>query len=59
MSPPMPFMTGSTTVSAIALAMALSMALPPSYSMRSPACAARGWLVLTALAASSGIFCDG
>jgi hypothetical protein len=55
----MPFMTGSTTVSAIALAMALSMALPPSYSMRSPACAARGWLVLTALAASSGIFCDG
>jgi hypothetical protein len=27
--------------------------------MLSPACAASGWLALTALAASSGIFCAG
>ena len=56
MSPPMPFITGSTTVSAMAVAMALSTALPPASSMRSPACAASGWLVATALAASTGIF---
>jgi H+/gluconate symporter-like permease len=59
MSPPMPFITGSTTVSAIAAASALSMALPPLYSMLRPACAASGWLALTTLAASSGIFCAG
>ena len=58
MSPPIPFMTGSTTVSAIAQASALSMALPPWYNMLNPACAAKGWLALTAFAASSGIFCE-
>ncbi|MDT4825837.1 hypothetical protein FQZ97_591300 [compost metagenome] len=58
MSPPMPFMTGSSTVSAIAVAMALSTALPPASSMRRPACAARGWLVATALAARTGIFLE-
>jgi hypothetical protein len=51
----MPFMVGSTTVSAIAVASAASTALPPASSMRRPACAARGCEVLTALAASTGM----
>ncbi len=55
-SPPIPFITGSTTVSAMAVAMALSTALPPASIMRRPACAASGWLVATVLAASTGIF---
>ena len=39
---PMPFVTGSTTVSATAVAIAASTALPPLASMASPACAASG-----------------
>ena len=51
---PMPFVTGSTTVSATAVAIAASTALPPLASMASPACAASGWLVATQLAARIG-----
>ena len=58
MSPPMPFITGSTTVSAIAAPSAASTALPPASSMRSPACAASGWLVVTTLRASTGLRCE-
>ena len=47
MSPPIPVDTGSTTLRTAALAMAASTALPPSISMRTPAIAARGWLVAT------------
>jgi len=38
---------GSTTFKAAAVAMAASIALPPWYSILTPACAARGWLVAT------------
>ena len=47
MSPPTPVDTGSTTLSTAALAMAASTALPPSIRTRTPAIAARGWLVAT------------
>ena len=39
----MPDIYGSTTLSAAAVAMAASMALPPSIRMRMPAREARGW----------------
>ena len=39
---PMPFIAGSTTVNATAVAIAASTALPPLASMASPACAASG-----------------
>jgi hypothetical protein len=51
---PMPLLTGSTTVSATAVAIAASIALPPLASMASPAGAASGWLVATQLAARIG-----
>ena len=51
----MPFMVGSTTVSAMAVARAASTALPPLSSMRRPACAASGCDVATTLAASTGM----
>ena len=57
MSPPMPFITGSTTVSVMAVASAASTALPPFSSMRTPACAARGWLAATVLRAITGMRC--
>jgi hypothetical protein len=47
MSLPMPLAVGSTTVSAAAVAIAASTALPPRRSMASPACAASGWPVAT------------
>jgi hypothetical protein len=50
----MPFVTGSTTVSVTAVAIAASTALPPLASMASPACAASGWQVATQLAARIG-----
>jgi hypothetical protein len=53
-SDPIPLDTGSTTVSAIAVAMAASTAPPPSASIRTPACAASGCEVHTTLAASTG-----
>lgn len=53
-SPPMPFEVGSTTVSAMAAARAASTALPPSWSISRPACAARGWLVATTFRAKTG-----
>ena len=43
----MPLQVGSTTVSATAVAMAASMALPPRCKMLRPACAANGSLVAT------------
>src|SRR6476661_6692288 len=46
-SEPMPLDVGSTTVRAIAVAIAASTALPPSSSIFRPACTARGWLVAT------------
>jgi hypothetical protein len=46
---PSPQPVGSTTVSAMAAAMAASTALPPASSMRRPACAARGCEVETTL----------
>ena len=54
----MPFITGSTTVSVMAAPSAASTALPPASSMRSPACAASGWLVVTTLRASTGLRCE-
>ena len=55
-SEPMPFMVGSTTVMAIALAIAASTALPPLASMRRPAVAARCCEDATMLAAKTGSF---
>ncbi len=52
---PRPLETGSSTVSAIAVASAASMALPPCCSMRSPACAASGCEVATMLRARMGL----
>ena len=51
----MPFETGSTRLSVIAVASTASIAVPPSASICKPACAASGWDVATALAASSGL----
>src|ERR1700683_2566005 len=56
---PMPLDTGSTTAAAIAAPRAASTALPPCSSMRSPACAASGWLVATTLRASTGMRWEG
>src|SRR4051812_2221552 len=53
-SEPMPFETGSTSVNVIAVARIASTALPPASIMRSPACAASGWVVETTLAARTG-----
>jgi hypothetical protein len=55
----MPLATGSTTVAVMAAATAASTAFPPAKSMRRPACAARGWLVATTLAAMTGERCEG
>ena len=55
----MPFMTGSTTVSAIAAAKRRVDRAAPFASIASPACEASGWLVATQLAASSGMRVDG
>src|SRR3954467_6947066 len=52
---PRPLLTGSQTVMAAAAAMAASTALPPFHSMRSPACAASGCEVDTALRANTGM----
>ncbi len=54
-SEPMPFDTGSTRVSVIAVARMASTALPPAASICRPACAASGCDVDTAFAASSGL----
>ena len=48
MSPPMPVMCGSVTLSTAAAATAASMALPPRRSTSRPAAEASGWLVATA-----------
>src|SRR6185437_17122053 len=53
-SEPIPLDTGSTTVNAIAVAIAASTALPPSASIRKPACAASGCEVHTTFVASTG-----
>ena len=53
-SPPMPFITGSTTVRVMAAASAASMALPPRAKAAAPACAARGCDVAMTLRASTG-----
>jgi hypothetical protein len=55
-SAPMPFIVGSTTVMAIALATAASTALPPLASMRRPAVAARCCEEATTLEAKTGSF---
>ena len=52
-------MFGSTTVSAAAVAMAASIALPPAASTASPACAASGCDVATICRPSTGTRCDG
>ena len=44
---PMPFITGSTTLSAAAVAIGASIALPPFASTPRLACAPSGWLVAT------------
>src|SRR5678815_2741411 len=46
-SPAGPTFIGSTTLSMAEVATAASIALPPFFSMSSPTCAARGWLVVT------------
>ena len=46
-SPPMPLADGSSTLSAVAVAMAASIALPPACSTCRPACAAKGCDVAT------------
>src|SRR5438067_8179115 len=51
----MPFETGSTRLSVMAVARIASTALPPAASICKPACAARGCDVATAFAASSGL----
>ena len=55
-SAPMPFIVGSTTVMAAALAIAASTALPPLASMRRPAVDARCWDVETTFSAKTGSF---
>ena len=52
---PMPFIVGSTTVRAIAVATAASIAFPPCLSIERPACAARGCEVATTFRANTGI----
>jgi hypothetical protein len=47
MSPPMPVMCGSVTLSTAAAVTAASTALPPRRRASSPASAASGWLVAT------------
>ena len=54
-SEPMPFDTGSTSVSVTAVATIASTALPPSAITCSPACAAKGCDVATTLRASTGL----
>src|SRR5258706_4105942 len=54
-SEPMPFDTGSTSVSVIAVARTASTALPPAASIFSPAVAAKGFEVETTVAQSSGL----
>ena len=56
---PRPLLTGSTTVSAIAVAIAASTALPPFCSIESPACAASGCVVATQFRASTGMRREG
>jgi hypothetical protein len=45
MSPPIPVIWGSTTLSTAAAVTAASMALPPRSRTLSPAAVASGWLV--------------
>ena len=47
MSPPMPVIMGSTTLSMAAVVTAASIALPPRWSTANPAPVARGWLLAT------------
>jgi len=47
MSPPSPFIIGSTTPRTAAVASAASTALPPSARILNPACVASGELVAT------------
>jgi hypothetical protein len=54
-SEPMPFETGSTSVSVIAVARIASTALPPAASICRPACAASGCEVETMFCASTGL----
>lgn len=54
-SEPMPLDTGSTTVRVMAVATAASTALPPSASIRRPACAASGCDVHTTFVARMGM----
>ena len=51
----MPLETGSTSVSVMAVARMASTAFPPWSIMRTPACAASGWVVATTLAARTGL----
>ena len=55
---PMPQPEGSTTVSAMAAAMAASTALPPACSMARPAWAASGCEVATTLRPSTALRCE-
>ena len=55
---PRPQPVGSTTVSAMAVAMAASTALPPASSMDRPACAASGCEVETMLRPSTEERCE-
>jgi hypothetical protein len=52
----MPFIVGSTTVIAAALAIAASTALPPLASMRRPAVEASCWDEATTFSAKTGSF---
>jgi hypothetical protein len=54
----MPFMVGSTTVMAAALAIAASTALPPLAIMRRPAVAARCCEEATTFEAKTGSFLE-
>ena len=54
LSPPRPFMVGSTTVSVIAVAKAASTALPPFCKASIPACVANGCELATAFFARTG-----
>ena len=51
---PRPLLQGSTTVSAAAVAMMASIALPPARIIESPACEANGCVVETTLRVISG-----
>ena len=53
-SEPMPFDTGSTSDSVIAVARIASTAFPPSASIARPACAASGCEVQTTFCARTG-----